>query len=61
MNCQHAGCKCQVAQSQEYCSDYCRGRSVKGTRRTHVTVGTPPAPSPSITGEPGSGRHRRGD
>jgi hypothetical protein len=24
MNCQHAGCRCQVEQGQEFCSDHCR-------------------------------------
>jgi hypothetical protein len=24
MNCRHEGCGCQVAEGQEFCSDYCR-------------------------------------
>jgi hypothetical protein len=30
MNCQHEGCKCQVEQGQEYCSEYCRQHSAEG-------------------------------
>lgn len=29
MNCQHAGCKCQVDEGQQFCGDYCRQHSTE--------------------------------
>jgi hypothetical protein len=41
MNCEHAGCKCQVAEGQKFCSDYCRGHAGEGHEAHACDCGHP--------------------
>jgi hypothetical protein len=41
MNCQHAGCRCQVEQGQQYCGDYCRQHATEGHEEHACECGHP--------------------
>ena len=35
MNCGHEGCKCQVAEGEQFCGDYCRDHATE-THEAHT-------------------------
>jgi hypothetical protein len=41
MNCEHQGCKCQVEEGQQFCSDYCREHAGAGHEEHRCECGHP--------------------
>lgn len=35
MGCLHMGCRCDVSEGQEYCSDYCREHAAEADHAAH--------------------------
>ena len=35
VNCQHMGCRCQAAEGQEFCGDYCREHAADAAHEEH--------------------------